>query len=175
MSAIQILKHGLAANLWEKKGWLFDLLVREGIIDGTKQSRKENCWSYYKSQILYIEAMQEAKDDATFDPRPQERPQDRKGRQVRVCQKRNCQTEERFNCDIPLLRLRCAVRNVQAVEKRRFRENLFLTIKAKTQLPTNHGQLKCLMQGECLYHILWMFGCTNTQLKNTTHLPSRLL
>ena len=31
-------------------------------MDGTKQSRKEQCWQYYKSQMLYIEAMQEAKD-----------------------------------------------------------------------------------------------------------------
>jgi hypothetical protein len=34
------------ANLWKKRGWLFDLLQREGIIDGSKQSRKESCWSY---------------------------------------------------------------------------------------------------------------------------------
>jgi hypothetical protein len=69
MSAIQILKYGLSENLWKKKGWLFDLLTCEGIVDGTKQSRNEHCWSYYKSQMLYIEAMQDAKDDATFGPR----------------------------------------------------------------------------------------------------------
>ncbi len=69
MSAIQILKYGLTENLWKKKGWLFDLLTREGIVDGTKQSRKEHCWSYYKSQMICIEAMQDAKEDATFDPR----------------------------------------------------------------------------------------------------------
>ncbi len=45
MSAIQILKYGLNEQLWKKKGWLFDLLQREGIVDGTKQSRKEQCWS----------------------------------------------------------------------------------------------------------------------------------
>ncbi len=45
MSAIQILKYyGLNNNLWKKKGWLFDLLKREGIVDGSKQSRKEFCW-----------------------------------------------------------------------------------------------------------------------------------
>jgi hypothetical protein len=31
MSAIQILKSGLNNNLWEKQGWLFDLLKREGM------------------------------------------------------------------------------------------------------------------------------------------------
>ena len=36
MSAIQILKYGLKENLWKKKGWLFDLLHREGIIDGSR-------------------------------------------------------------------------------------------------------------------------------------------
>ena len=38
-------------------------------MDDTKQSKKERCWSDYKAQTLYIEAMQEAKDDMTFDPR----------------------------------------------------------------------------------------------------------
>ncbi len=68
----------------EKKGWLFDLLVREGIIDGTKQSRKENCWSYYKSQMLYIGAMQEAKDDTTFDPRRSDHKTGKDGKFVSV-------------------------------------------------------------------------------------------
>ncbi len=72
MSAIQILKYGLSTNLWRKEGWLFNLLQQEGIIDGTKQSRKESCWNYYKSQLLYIEALQDAKDDAEFDPRRSE-------------------------------------------------------------------------------------------------------
>jgi hypothetical protein len=45
------------------------LLKQEGIIDGTKQSRKESCWNYYKSQQLYIEALQDAKNDSEFDPR----------------------------------------------------------------------------------------------------------
>jgi hypothetical protein len=69
MSAIQILKHELNNSLWKKLGWLFELLKAEGIIDGSKQSKKEICWSYYKSQMLYIEAMQEAKEDWEFDPR----------------------------------------------------------------------------------------------------------
>ena len=69
MSAIQILKYGLDGNLWKKKGWLFDLLKRDGLSDGSKQSKKELCWSYYKSQMLYIEALQEAKSDSEYDPR----------------------------------------------------------------------------------------------------------
>jgi hypothetical protein len=69
MSAIQILKHGLSSNLWKKEGWLFDLLKTEGLADGTKQSRKELCWSYFKSQQLCIEAVQDAKNDPEFDPR----------------------------------------------------------------------------------------------------------
>jgi hypothetical protein len=72
MSNIQILKYGLAEGLWKKKGWLFLLLQREGITDDSKQRRKELCWQYYKSQMLYIEAMQDAKGDSTFDPRRSE-------------------------------------------------------------------------------------------------------
>jgi hypothetical protein len=69
MSAIQILKFGLAEGLWKRKGWLYQLLQREGIADGSKQQQKEVCWQYYKSQMLYIEVIQDAKDDTTFDPR----------------------------------------------------------------------------------------------------------
>ena len=69
MSTIQVLKYGLAHNLWKKAGWMCDLLKGAGIMDGSKQSTKEICWQYYKGQLLYIEAMQEAKDDSTFDPR----------------------------------------------------------------------------------------------------------
>jgi hypothetical protein len=69
MSAIQILKSGPDGNSWKKKGWLFDVLKRDGLSDGSKQSRKELCWSYYKSQLLYIEALQEAREDSEYDPR----------------------------------------------------------------------------------------------------------
>jgi hypothetical protein len=69
MSHIQILKYGLAEGLWKNKGWLYQLLEREGIADGSKQKRKELCWQYYKSQMLYIEALQDAKEDSTYDPR----------------------------------------------------------------------------------------------------------
>ncbi len=68
MSDIQILKYGLAEGLWKKKGGLFQLLQDEGITDDSKQRRKELCWQYYKSQMLYIEAMQDAKNDLSFDP-----------------------------------------------------------------------------------------------------------
>ena len=54
---------------WKKKGWLWELLKVEGLADGTKQNKKEQCWSYYKSQSLYIEALQDAKDDVDYDPR----------------------------------------------------------------------------------------------------------
>jgi hypothetical protein len=42
MSSIQILKFGLNGNLWKKKGWLMDLLKREGLSDGSKRNKKKN-------------------------------------------------------------------------------------------------------------------------------------
>ncbi len=48
MLAIQVLKHGLTTNLWRKEGWLYDLLQGQGIVDGSKQSRKEMCWTTTK-------------------------------------------------------------------------------------------------------------------------------
>ena len=83
MSAIQVLKHGLTTNLWKKEGWLYDLLQGQGIVDGSKQSRKEMCWTYYKSQQLYIEAMQEARNDQDYDPRRKEHVTGKDGRFTR--------------------------------------------------------------------------------------------
>ena len=54
MSAIQILKSGLGNHMWKKQGWLYDLLKREGIVDGSKQSRKEYCWQYYKVNFYIL-------------------------------------------------------------------------------------------------------------------------
>jgi hypothetical protein len=90
MSAIQILKYGLSSNLWKKEGWLFDLLRNEGMSDGTKQSRKELCWSYFKSQQLYIEAVQDAKNDPEFDPR---RSLHQTGKDGRFMKKKNASTK----------------------------------------------------------------------------------
>ena len=90
MSAIQILKHGLSSNLWKKEGWLFDLLQNEGMADGTKQNRKELCWSYFKSQQLYIEAVQDAKNDPEFDPR---RSLHLTGKDGRYMKKKNASTK----------------------------------------------------------------------------------
>jgi hypothetical protein len=80
MSAIQILKHGRSTHLWKKEGWLHDLLKGQGMVDGSKQSRKDLCWSYYKSQQLYMEAMQEARNDLDYDPRRNEHVTGKDGR-----------------------------------------------------------------------------------------------
>ena len=53
-------------------------------MDDTKQSRKEQCWQYYKSEMLYIEAMQEAKDDPKFDPRRQDHKTGKNGQFIKV-------------------------------------------------------------------------------------------
>ncbi len=86
MSHVQILKYGLTCNLWKKKGWLFELLHNKGIVDGTRQSRKEHCWLYYKSQMLYIEAMQDAKQDPDFHPRRSDHKTGKDGKFVKVKQ-----------------------------------------------------------------------------------------
>ncbi len=49
---------------WSHKHW-----KHVGILDGSKQAVKARCWSDYKSQQLSIDAMWEAKNDDSFDPR----------------------------------------------------------------------------------------------------------
>jgi hypothetical protein len=65
---IKLLKYGLEKKLYKKKGWLVHLLRREGILDDSKQSKKARCWSDYKAQTHYIDAMKEVLHDETLDP-----------------------------------------------------------------------------------------------------------
>ncbi len=45
------------------------LFAKLGILDDTKASKKEKVWNDYKAQLLYIDAIPEAKEDPEFDPR----------------------------------------------------------------------------------------------------------
>jgi hypothetical protein len=131
MSAIQILKHGLASNLWKKKGWLTNLLCTEGLLDGAKQSRKELCWSYYKSQLLYIEAMQEAKDDPNFDPRRSEHETGKDGKFVK---KKNASPLPRNPLTVQYL---CNAFDVPYATFKRWKADAFVT---KTFVPAHKGK-----------------------------------
>ncbi len=66
---IKILKYGLEKQLYKKKGWLVNMLRREGILDESKQSLKARIWSDYKAQLLYMDAMKEVLHDEALDPR----------------------------------------------------------------------------------------------------------
>jgi hypothetical protein len=68
-TAIKILKYGVEKKLCSKKGWLFKLLCKEGILEDCKQSKKARLWSDYQAQTLYIDAMKEVLEDDNLDPR----------------------------------------------------------------------------------------------------------
>jgi hypothetical protein len=131
MSAIQILKYGLKENLWKKKGWLFDLLHRKGIVNGSKRSPKETSWSYYKSQMLYIEAMQEAKDDATFDPRRQDHKTGKDGKFIKV---KKGTVKPKNALTVTYL---CFAFDVPYATFKRWRNDAFV---AKTHVPAHKGK-----------------------------------
>jgi hypothetical protein len=143
MSAIQILKHGLTTNLWKTKGWLFDRLVYEGMAEGTKQSRKETCWSYYKSQILYIEAMQETKDDSTFDPRRSDHKTGKDGKFIRV--KRGT-VKPKNALTVTYL---CFAFNVPYATFKRWKNDAFIS---KLQVPMNKG--KHVLNMDCMCYTI---------------------
>jgi hypothetical protein len=131
MSAIQILKHGLTTNLWKYKGWLFQLLHREGIVDGSKQSRKETCWAYYKNQLLYIEAMQDAKQDAEFDPRRSEHKTGKDGKFVKA---KNATMKPKNPLTVTYL---CFAFDIPYATFKRWKNEAFVTNK---QEPTHKGK-----------------------------------
>ena len=45
------------------------MFAPKGVLDDKKASKKEKFWGDYKAQLLYIDAMREAKEDPEFDPR----------------------------------------------------------------------------------------------------------
>ncbi len=135
MSAIQILKFGLASNLWKKQGWLFDLLHRKGLLDATKQSRKDACWSYYKSQQLCIEALQEAKDDPEFDSRRSEHVT---GKDGKFMQKKNASLKPKNPLtvsDLLKLRFQHPVCNIQTLESRCIRDEEIRSSAQRKECP----------------------------------------
>jgi hypothetical protein len=131
MSAIQILKSGLGNNMWKKQGWLFELLKREGIMEGSKQSRKEYCWQYYKSQLLYVEAMQEAKNDSQFDPR---RNDHITGKDGRFTKKKNATPKPKNPLTVQYL---CYAFDIPYATFKRLKKDAFVT---KKYVPETKGK-----------------------------------
>ena len=131
MSDIQMLKYGLTQKLSKNNGWLRDLLQREGIMDASKQSKKELCWRYYKSQLLYIEALQEAKEDDEFDPRRSDHITGKDGRFI----KRKQGADKPQN---PLtVTYLCYAFGVPYASFKRWKNDAFVT---KKQVPENKGK-----------------------------------
>ena len=131
MSAIQILKHGLSTHLWKKEGWLHDLLMAQGIVDGSKRSRKDLCWSYYKSQQLYIEAMQEARNEPDYDPRRNEHVTGKDGRFTR---KKNATTKPKNPLTVLYL---CYAFAIPYASFKRWKKDAFVS---KVYVPETKGK-----------------------------------
>jgi hypothetical protein len=94
------------------------------IVDGSKQSRKEFCWQYYKSQMLYIEAMQEAKNDSEYDPRI--RNDHITGKDGRFTKKRNATTKPKNPLTVQYL---CYAFEIPYATFKRWKKDAFVTKK----------------------------------------------
>jgi hypothetical protein len=68
MSSIDLLKWGLQYKRNVKKAWLRDLLVKEKIIEDTKQAKMKRLWEDYQAQCVFIQGMQAALGEE-FEPR----------------------------------------------------------------------------------------------------------
>lgn len=101
-------------------------------MDGSKQSKKERCWSDYKSQTLYIEAMQEAKDDTTFDPRRNDHAKSKKDGRFKMTRRGE------FVPKNPLTALYlCHAYNVPYATFKRWKSEAFVT---KAFVPAHKGK-----------------------------------
>jgi hypothetical protein len=78
MSAMDMLKWGLSYNRNVNKGWLKDLLEKEGILDGTKAALQTRFWEDYKAQGLFMQGMQACFGE-DFDPRESKPTRDANG------------------------------------------------------------------------------------------------
>ncbi len=65
---LSVLGFACTITFYLKYNCLFPLLYL-GLLKDDKQSKKEKFWADYKAQLLYIDAMREAKEDPEFDPR----------------------------------------------------------------------------------------------------------
>jgi hypothetical protein len=60
ISSIDLLKWGLQYNRNVNKAWLIDLLIKEKIIEDTKQAKLQRFWDDYQAQCVFIQGMQAA-------------------------------------------------------------------------------------------------------------------
>jgi hypothetical protein len=68
MSCLDLLRRGLQYKRNVKRGWLFDLLIAEKIIEDSKAAKNDRLWKDYQAQQVFIQGMQAALGDE-FDPR----------------------------------------------------------------------------------------------------------
>jgi hypothetical protein len=83
-----------------------------GLMNDTKESKKERCWADYKSQQLYIEAMREAKEDPEYDPRRTHLVTGKDGALPNHQQEQDERSEEPAHSAVPLSCLGCTLRHV---------------------------------------------------------------
>jgi hypothetical protein len=85
------------------------------------RSKAEMCWSYYISQQLYIEAMQEAKNDPEFDPR---RSEHQSGKDGKFVKKKNATTTSKNPLTVLYL---CYAFDVPYATFKRWKTNAFVS------------------------------------------------
>jgi hypothetical protein len=68
MNYIESLQYGLAQGLHKKEGWLWNCLLRDGVVEDTQAAKRERCWNAYQAQKIFVMAQQQIMPEG-WDPR----------------------------------------------------------------------------------------------------------
>jgi hypothetical protein len=68
MNHVECLQYGLAQGLHKREGWLWKVLVADGVMPNTQGALRERCYQAYQSQKVFIMAQQQLMPEG-WDPR----------------------------------------------------------------------------------------------------------
>jgi hypothetical protein len=68
MNCIESLQYGLANGLHKKEGWLWNCLVRDGVVADTQAAKREKCFNTFQAQKVFVMAQQQLMPEG-WDPR----------------------------------------------------------------------------------------------------------
>ncbi len=67
MNPVQCLKYGKEKKLDTKEGWLWKILLKEGLVANAKEGKRARVWGDYQAQQLYIQAQKDVMPE-DWDP-----------------------------------------------------------------------------------------------------------
>ena len=145
-----------------------------GVLVDSKLSKKEKCWSDYKAQLLYIDAMREAKEDPEFYPRRSHLVTGKDGRFAKISKVVVASRRTHSLCNTSVTLMGFLILLSSGGNKKRFtRKVVCRSTRARLYSPVQNWQLRFIMPVACILTTTWLYGFKSILIASTTLLGRR--